>query len=195
MENQNELMVDGFLFGSRQDAELARQELEKITFLEKRLDYQNPQSVLMLYNKAIDNRIFKTPVGYHYLQGLQAYLQDKGLEEQAKSIPLYNIFGGSLKDELPRRQAKSRVQPSQYKELRSNLRKSVVLNLILAVAILIMFVISLTGSSPTIVNYEKKLTDKYAAWEQELSERETAVREKEREFQMEEESEDGYGAD
>ena len=47
-----------------------------------------------------------------------------------------------------------------------------------------MFVITLTGNNPTILNYEQKLQNKYAGWEQELTERENAVREKERELSL-----------
>lgn len=183
MENKDELLVGGFLFGSRQDAELARQEMEKAAYLENRLDYDNPESVLVLYNKAIDSRIFKTPVGYRYLQQLQEYLEEKGLGDAAKSIPLYNIFSSNLKEEVQQRTVKKRIQPSRYSGLRSNLRKSVLLNLALLVLVILMFVISLTGSSPTILNYEKKLTDKYAAWEQELTEREASLRQRERELE------------
>lgn len=43
-----------------------------------------------------------------------------------------------------------------------------------------MFVITATANSTTILNYETRLIDKYASWEQELTERETAVKEMER---------------
>ncbi len=34
------------------------------------------------------------------------------------------------------------------------------------------------------MNYEKAVTDRYASWEQDLTEREAAVREKERELRI-----------
>ena len=42
-----------------------------------------------------------------------------------------------------------------------------------------MFYVSTTINSPTILNYEQELIDKYSSWEQELTEREQAIREKE----------------
>jgi hypothetical protein len=45
-----------------------------------------------------------------------------------------------------------------------------------------MFVISMTGSSPTILNYEKAVQNRYAEWEKELSDRESVIREKEKEL-------------
>ena len=47
---------------------------------------------------------------------------------------------------------------------------------------IVMFVIATTGSNPTVINYEKALQDRYAEWEQQLSDRERAIREKEKEL-------------
>jgi hypothetical protein len=46
--------------------------------------------------------------------------------------------------------------------------------------IIAMFAIAMSSDSPTVLNYENELTDKYSAWEEELTEREAAVKEKER---------------
>ncbi len=43
--------------------------------------------------------------------------------------------------------------------------------------VIAMFAITLTGKNPNILNYERALTDQYnLSWEQELTEREAAVR-------------------
>lgn len=55
---------------------------------------------------------------------------------------------------------------------------SVILNILLAMAVAAMFAIAVNGKSPNILNYEKAITNRYASWEQELTERENAVREK-----------------
>lgn len=184
MGRREEWKVGGFLFGSEEDAELARTEQEKVAYLEKRMQYDHPESVLTIYNKAIDNQVFQTPVGYQYLQQVLAFLRESGLEEQAHSIPLFHVYGRNAQ-EKPRAMAVKRVQPSQYSKLRSSLRKSVILNIFLILLVIVMFVITLTGSNPTILDYEKKLQDRYAGWEQELTEREAAVREKERKLSIE----------
>ena len=63
MDNKREeWKVGGFLFGSEADAKLARTEQEKIVYMEKRMQYDHPESVLTIYNRAIENRIFRTPV-------------------------------------------------------------------------------------------------------------------------------------
>ena len=59
---------------------------------------------------------------------------------------------------------------------------SVIMNIVMIVAIIAMFVITLNSDQPNILNYERNLQNKYASWEQELTQREQTVREKEREL-------------
>ena len=61
---------------------------------------------------------------------------------------------------------------------------SVVMNIVMIIAIIAMFVITLNSDQPNILNYEKNIQNKYATWEQELTQREQAVREKERELHI-----------
>ena len=63
---------------------------------------------------------------------------------------------------------------------------SVILNVMLALAIVAMFVISFVSDQPNILNYERAITDKYASWEQELNQREQTIRDKERELKLNE---------
>ncbi len=45
-----------------------------------------------------------------------------------------------------------------------------------------MFVVALNADNPNILNYKSALENRYAEWEQELKEREAAVKLKEREL-------------
>ena len=40
----------------------------KIEYLEARIDYSRPEVILQIYENAIQERIFKTPVGLFYLK-------------------------------------------------------------------------------------------------------------------------------
>ena len=42
--------------------------------------------------------------------------------------------------------------------------------------VIIMFIIAITGETDNIINYKSNVTNRYAAWEQDLKEREKAVR-------------------
>ena len=108
------------------------------------------------------------------------------MASRAKGIPLYQQYSFDVQAETRPHTARVRIQPSQYRALRSKLRKSVILNVFLVLLVIVMFAITLTGKNPNILNYERALTDQYAGWEQELTEREAAVREKERALQREE---------
>ena len=43
---------------------------------------------------------------------------------------------------------------------------------LLVIMVVFMFAITLTSDSPTILDYEKKIVNRYEAWEQELDARE-----------------------
>lgn len=178
-----EYIAEGFSFASAQDAKEAENERAKIEYLEAHMDYDNPNSILKVYRKAIDDRVFKTPVGIMYLKELQSFLyqQTQIDQEQILDIPVYQVY---VQSKLEHRQkVRSRIKPGSDKKS-GVLTMSVILNLALAVAMLAMFVITLNSDQPNVLNYERAVTNRYASWEQELTEREQAVREKERELQI-----------
>lgn len=186
IEREQSTAVEGFSFYTEKDARLAELERKKIDYLEERLDYSNPEKILQIYDKAIHDRIFKTPVGIFYLRQMQNYLMEQKqiTPERIAPIPLYQTFGGELRfDKNP---ARNRIKVSDSQEKKASaLSISIVLNLLMAAAIVAMFVIALTANQPNILNYERTLTNRYASWEQELTEREQLIREKERELKLE----------
>ena len=50
------------------------------------------------------------------------------------------------------------------------------------IALIIMFWVTLQRETPNMINYRIAIENNYAAWEQELTERENLVREQEREL-------------
>ena len=177
-------IINGFQFGSEKDANQAKSEELKIQKLEEKMDYQNPQMVLMVYKKAIENRIFKTPVGYEYLKELQKAIgKNSRLQKEIPPIPVNQVY--NLRDSAAPviERVKASQQPKKPKKEKQEFftrKTSIIWNVILAILVLVMFYISTTGSKPTVLNYEKALQNRYAQWEQELEQRESEVREKER---------------
>lgn len=53
------------------------------------------------------------------------------------------------------------------------------ISITLGVIVIALFGVALLSKTPNILNYENAILDKYSAWEQELTDRENAVREKE----------------
>lgn len=191
MADNHDLSVGGFLFFTENDARIAEAELKKIEYLESRIDYSRPESILLVYEKTIHERIFMTPVGLQYLKGLQDYLlAQPGINrEDVPDIPLYSTFGAKIRAQD--KPAKNRIKssPEERDRARSRFLISVVLNVLLTLAIISMFWISLKSDNPNIINYERNLTNKYASWEQELTEREQQIRKKELELRIENEPE------
>lgn len=178
-------VVAGFSFSTEKDAALAAQEQKKIEYLEERIHYDNPSEILNVYQKAIRERIFKTPLGIFYLQQLQEFLRscEDISEEEIPPIPLYKNYEVELRETTS--PARKRVAPPKKKKSIA-FPVSVILNIILVIAVIAMFAITLNADQPNVLNYEKVLTDRYASWEQDLTEREQVIREKERELKIQE---------
>lgn len=183
MSEYERLSVGGYLFSTEKDARLAEAEQKKIEYLEARIDYSRPQSILLVYEKSIHERIFRTPIGFEYLQKLRSFLleQPEIAPDVIADIELYCNFGGDSKERIGAKK-KHIDTPKDTEKTKQYFIISFILNILLVVAIMVMFNIALKSPNPNILNYERAITDKYAAWEEELTERERVVREKEKEL-------------
>lgn len=184
--SEEKRLMSGFLFQSERDAKLAEVERKKIAYLESKLDYSKPEDILYIYDKTVKGKVFSTPVGMMYLKQLQEFLlgQDGIDPALVAAIPLNNIYHEQSIA------VKERIQEKKDKAIetkKSQLTISIVLNILLAIAMVAMFIISLNSDNPNIINYERNITNRYATWEQELTERENVIREKERELMIESE--------
>lgn len=188
MDDKSGLIVNGYCFGTSEDADLARQELKKIEYLERHMDYDNPKNMLLVYQKAVKDNIFRTPIGWEYLKELREKIYSNGEFESENGdilpITLFTVFAyrvGSGVKEDP-----SQTESKEENRLKKRFITSVLINIMLAAAMAAMFAITLTSDQPNILNYERALVNKYAEWQQELTERENIVREKERDLLIEE---------
>lgn len=181
------LSVGGYLFYTEKDARIARAEQQKIEYLEARINYSEPEKIRYIYEQTIRERLFKTPIGWKYLEKLHDFLlaQPEIAPDSVIDIPLYMTFDSEVREQV--NPARERVIPSKKKDRDKEKERfilSVILNVLLAAAIICMFYISFVSEHPNIINYERALAGKYASWEQELTEREEAVREKELELKI-----------
>ena len=179
MANIEELTACGYIFATYEDAETAQNEAKKIAYLESHSDMSNVSVILALYDKALESRMFATPVGLEYLHSLQKILRDAKIpEDKIKPIPLYSTFHRvSLSDAEKARHRMTSTKKAE-ESLRVKYRNAVLIACIMAAMVLVMMIITWNGASINAVNYKKVVTDQYAAWEQDLSEREAVIREK-----------------
>lgn len=177
--------VDGFVFATLSDANIAREEIKKIKYIADKLDYQNPESVLSIYNKMIVNRVVVTPIGHAFLRELQMFLyaSTEVNDDEVKDIPLYTVYGAKPGD-LSKLDS-IYIKPKEKRTYRKEYITAVWVSIALGILVIAMFIITLQADNPNILNYKNALLDEYSAWEQDLTEREAVIREKEKELQIE----------
>lgn len=184
-ETQASRNAEGFIFLNAEDAGMASKEKKQIEYLEKHLDYRRPQQVLTLYERMLRERIFKTPVGMIYLKHLQDFLLGQGDIDPAK-VPMIPINSPCIM--VPHKRERPVRGGTRDREAQSGrkawVRMSIILNVLLALAVIFMFTLAITSNQPNILNYRTAILNEYAAWEQDLQEREQVIRDKERELKI-----------
>ncbi len=185
---RDKLIVGGYEFLSENDAQKAEMDLSKIKVLEGRVKASRPNDIKAVYEKSIENKIFKTPIGWGYLVGLRRKLLESGFkEEDLTPIPLnVSMTRHSALDTL---NVKQRIIPAEPKKS-TNFKTifSIILNIVLLILVGLMFYIATASETDNIINYRKNITNRYSSWEQDLTDREKAVREAEKKLGIEDAS-------
>ncbi|MBR1671067.1 MAG: hypothetical protein IJ695_10265 [Butyrivibrio sp.] len=181
-------IVGGYEFMSEEDAKKAELDLSKIKLLEARVKASRPNDIKAVYEKSIENKIFKTPIGWGYLCGLREKLLQSGfIEEDLVPIPLnISMTRHSALENLNVRQRIKVEEPKRNIEFRKVF--PIVLDVVLAILVILMFVVAATGENDNILNYKRNVTNRYASWEEDLKEREKRVRQAEKRLGIEDTS-------
>lgn len=181
---EHNLIVAGYAFANEEDARLAREELKKVHFFDTKMDYSNTENVLMLFQKILEERVFRTRIGMDYLHRLQNLLVERGVEsERIPVIPINAVYRPQM-NKQNRPQTPKRVEMHEKQREHTLLLSSLIVNAAMVILVILLFAITLKSDNPNILNYEKALVNKYASWEQDLSERENKVREAERQYHI-----------
>ena len=196
-------IVEGFCFESENQAAKARKEAGGIKYIKENTRMDDPEVVLKLYSKLIQDNMLTTPVGVAFLIELQEFLMTSTNidKEYIRPIPaeMCNFDTRTNRPQSVRENARNNTnlnrKVNRTKKVNQNVsveetgkkhKVSVWLNVILIVIIVGMFMVNyLTGNSVNVFNYENALIDKYESWENNLKEREAAIREKENELGIE----------
>ena len=168
--------VSGFLFSNTEEINAAKKEAKAVQYLKERLKGRTPEAARSMYEQILSQGLFHTAVGYSFLKDLQESLIASGMTE-VSPIPVDNVVIKQA-EAAPLADAGSAPNPrleKKLKNLSSQLSTMRVVAVVCIVMVISMFAITLTSKSPTILDYETKILDKYATWEQELTEREAAV--------------------
>ncbi len=187
-DKKEKMIVNGFVFANEAEAKQAEKEVEGVKFIKEKMEMDKPEVVLEIYNKMVRQNLFETAVGFSYLKDLQEYLQSIPFINKEEILPI-QVQHPILEEQMRgNRVASKPKQPEKVKERYVNIdyknRYRIMrgIAVVLLVCVAAMFAISATVGSPTILNYEQELINRYAEWEQELNEREAWITEREAEL-------------
>ena len=177
--------VGGYNFRSKETADEAKHELNAIRYVSAKTDTRDPKQAYSLYNKLLDKEMFRTLIGMDYLKDLQQRLYEFEdiPNEKIRPIPVkYEVQDiMDSKREVTKLKGKINKLEKSRDRYKDYFIKTIIINVVLVIVIAAMVIIMGTSTNPTVLDYEKKLQDKYAAWEEELKsfEKELKAREKE----------------
>lgn len=178
-----ELVINGYSFETQEEYDKALEEKKSIERLMKKVNLDKGELLVALYSGLITQNKLSTVIGLEYLCRLRDLIINK---KYAKAADLPPIQTGSFKAEravgykladTKQRLQDEKTQTQRYKD---RARTLFILNIALFIIIGVMMYIATTGNNVNILNYERKLVDKYAGWDAQLTEREQQVREAER---------------
>lgn len=187
-------VIDGYVFADPADIDMAENEIKRIKYISSKMNMENAANVLAVYDKLISSGVFVTPVGYEYLRTLQNFLyrspdiNDNDVREIPVAISYTSAVNGRVR-EREERMEEARSKRTLVKTFRREYLISLAVNVLLVVAVIAMFVITLKADNPNIINYRTAIVNEYSEWESNLKQREDAVRQKEIELKRMEEAE------
>lgn len=175
--------VDGFLFEDEATAKLARKEEEGIRFIKERTALDNPEVVLRLYKKLLEQELFVTPVGVRFLTELQNILLTSVYiaRDEIPPIPV-KVVEGATAETPAKAEEKVTQKPAEVakkvnkktnekgdEKYKKPFYVALFFAIVFAISVLGMFAINaISGNNINIINYREQLLDEYSSWEAEL---------------------------
>lgn len=183
---KNEYVVGGYTFHSKEEAQAAKDELNAIKYVSAKTNSRDPKQVYILYNKLIDRKLFETPLGLAYLKELQQflYVSEYVPNDKIRPIPISSDTQNAIERRRERNEHRSElrelsIQVARYK---NNYIRLLILNIVLFIAIGIMFLLLRTSSNPNVLNYEINVQNRYAQWQEQLESQEASLKAREAEL-------------
>lgn len=178
-KDKRKFMVGGYEFASKEDAQIAKDELNAIKYVSSKTNSKDPKQVYSLYNKIIERKLFSTQIGMNYLKSLQTFLYKSSEipNDKIQPIPINIDTQDEINIRRERSEFKSELRDLSIKAARykNNFTRVMIINVILVIIIVAMFIILNTSSNPNIINYEVNLQNKYAQWQEQLQSQEQSL--------------------
>ena len=178
-KESGKFMVGGYEFATKEEAQLAKDELNAIKYLSQKTNSKDPKQVYSLYNKIIERKLFSTHVGMNYLKNLQTFLykSDEIPNDKIQPIPINAETQGEINIRRERSEFKSELRDMSVKvaKYKNNFTRVMIINVVLIIIIIAIFVILNTSSNPNIINYEVNIQNKYSQWQEQLQSQEESL--------------------
>ncbi|MBE5897005.1 MAG: hypothetical protein E7281_04510 [Lachnospiraceae bacterium] len=201
--------VGKFEFGTLDEANEAQKEYQAIEYITKQLDLNNLSAVKSVYDQLQKQNMFHTAIGLSFMKKMEAQIAklenavaDNDSHEEVSEEVMDRAedstldTNSSVVENAKTKTAKEsrtsgKVKPKKidrelkkYKTLTSIFRTTTIALLLMVIG---MFYVASTINSPNILNYKEQITNEYASWAQELSDKESALNKRENELKEREE--------
>lgn len=173
---ENKLEVDGFSFRSRKDYERAKKEYETIQNLYDRIDMNNEDELISLYNKLVSKRYFQTQVGLTFMYDIRRTLK---ANNPNVSVPYIPVAPSGRTQPLAKTDEQYDKLKADYDRQHTIKTRLIIAVVAMAIAIIGMIVIVATNDNVGYFRTEEKLLNKYSAWEEQLEDWERQLIERE----------------
>lgn len=194
-------VVDGFRFQTKEEAAEAKNEYEGVNYMKSRTNMNNPANVYSVYKSLVEKNVFKTPVGMNFLYELKDILYKSGnyskdeIDSIVITVPV-RTMNKKLKKKDERASRKEIIKGMRELDIESVYRNrfinSLLFNIILIIAIVLIIIIAGNSENTNILNYKNRLDAEYSEreddliqWQKELDDREEALEMREKELENE----------
>lgn len=172
-------IIMGYEFDDKASADAAKNELEMISKIKSQGNMNNHKIALSVYNKLLEDNLFKTPIGLEYMRSLQKELLTvKTIDKsEIKAIKIkYETNSEQKPDrkitEYSKNTDKNKKAAQKYKD---KFIKSLIVNIVLASIIAAMFLIVKYSHRFDEQAHRERIENEYISWEKDLKERESYI--------------------
>lgn len=181
---ENKFTFQGHTFDDEKQLIAAKKEAEAVEYLRSKTDFGNLNGLRKLYDKILDRGMMETVIGIQFLKEIRDTLIGSGMfkEDQIRPVPLLPEVKKLKKRNEVQKRSRERTRLERC-ERQNTILKTVCFFLV--VLVISMFIVVLTGKrSPLAIRYEEQIINKYAAWAQEINEKELYLRNYVRELEQ-----------
>ena len=168
-------VLDGYAFATKEEYNIALREQRNINSIRSKMDINNKDSVLLIYQKLATKRLLISPIGIEFMRLLRNRLiQDFHMEET--ELPMIQVSSNSMSS-LDRSKQYTNIQlVNEIKRKEQTLLTFKIITFALIVTIVAMFAITATSDHSGYFNVEERVLNKYSEWESELDQREQKIK-------------------